>query len=316
MMLQMGNKTIDKKRHYLPAGSIGYFSSEPNLRRLRDSRVHVLRKKADTPFITTAANVGYGTAIYGYGKGEFFDHDSYFKGAERLVHGPVDSIRSTRGRWLQADDWSKLAWYITTLIARGPDAEKGLERLVEKGWKTDRISMGYPLNAQRISSAVVRARWEFVKSPWRDFVLDDRGITGLVWRPWHSHAYFIPLRKNFGVVVGQAPYKKQLKWFSDSWHISIRTRLLLPNQVDGTNAITWHAAREQIFGPNDRQLLKARSQSQRVSSENQKISQAYEAAQLMGLSASDRRKDEMLLLSILGGIKRPDDTDKEHYLTI
>src|SRR5258708_5765223 len=148
-------KQKDKKRHYLPAATIGYFSADTSPERLRKRLVWVLRKKTNTPRLDEAENVGFGKLIYGYGKGDLFDGDNYFKAAEPWIHQPVDRIMASADSWMPADDWAKLAWYITIQITRNPDLELGAKDLVEAiGWKPDRWGVGYFLNAQRTSAAV------------------------------------------------------------------------------------------------------------------------------------------------------------------
>jgi hypothetical protein len=70
---------MDKKRNYIPAATISYFSAEASPEQLRKRLVWVLRKNGDTPRLDEAENVGFGKLIYGYGKGHLLDLDGYFK---------------------------------------------------------------------------------------------------------------------------------------------------------------------------------------------------------------------------------------------
>ncbi len=307
----------DKKLHYLPAATIGYFSANTSPEQLRKRLVWVLRKNSDTPRLDEAENVGFGKLIYGYGKGELFDLDDYFKPAEVWIHQPVDRIMASVSSWIPADDWTKLAWYITIQITRNPDLEQGIEDIVKEGvWSRSKVGVGYPLNTQRTSTAVIRARWEFVWSPDRDFILGDRGITGMYVPRWETNGYFVPLRKNFGVMLGPAPYKKTLKWSDGSWQIDIPAYTAPAEFTDEINLVTWHAARQEIYGSNKEQLREVKALADSVPQSIQAIAPRYEAAQLLGLDLQERMKDEMLLLSLLFGIKEPENKSEVMHLTV
>lgn len=301
------SKPRDIKRHYLPAAVIGYFAADQSPVRSRERVVWVLRKASGRPRQASAESVGFEKSIYGYGKGSIFDHDDYFKFAEAYAHSPVEIIMRAASPWANADAWVQLAWYITIQITRGPDLEHEISQtLAERGWNLDRISAGYPLNAQRISAAVLRARWEFVWSPDRDFILGDRGITGIYHPWWRTVSYFMPLRKNFGVILGPAPHRKQLRWFNEAWHVEIESRTLDSEGTDKFNQVMWHGARSEIYGSSGDQLLLVKQAAHTVPQEIQNIAPKYEGAQLLGLTVHERMNDEMLLLRLLGGIRIPE----------
>jgi hypothetical protein len=207
-----------------------------------------MRKGGGEPRLSTAEKVGYMKRIYGYGKVFGMDHDEYFKDSESCVHGPVDNLMKSTFPWVDAASWIQLAWYATALIARGPDLEQRAARTaIELGWQEE-WSVGYPLNSQRISSAVLRARWQFIYSPDGDFVLGDRGIAGIYHAQWGTFGYFMPLRRNFGIILGRAPYEKQIKWDNEAWWIEIEILRISGDIADRFNQIMWHAAREEIYG--------------------------------------------------------------------
>ena len=257
-------KQKDKKRHYLPAATIGYFSADTSPERLRKRLVWVLRKKTDTPRLDEAENVGFGKLIYGYGKDDLFDGDNYFKAAEPWIHQPVDRIMASPDSWVPADDWA----------------------------------------------------WEFVQSPNRDFILGDRGITGTYVTRWETNGYFVPLRKNFGVMLGPAPYPKTLQWSDGTWRIDIPAYTAPADFTDQINHVTWHAARQEVYGPNREQLLEVKALADSVPPSIQAIAPQYEAAQLLGLDLQKRMKDEMLWLKLLFGMNGPEDKSEIMYLTV
>jgi hypothetical protein len=233
------------RRHHLPAGHIGYFSADETTPRRRMRRVCVLDKAENRTFWSLAQNVGCANRIYGYGKE--WDWDRYLSGAEPFIHEPVDRLMRDGPDHFKLDDWAKLAWYITLLFARGPDLEYEIEqRVAETGMDPRRISPGYIINAQRIGSAIVRARWGVMWSNELDLVLGDRGITGMYLRRVQAYGYFIPLRRNFGVVITAGPHPKQVRWSGQDWEIAIESSIASGNRP---NMWTWLASRKQTYGP-------------------------------------------------------------------
>lgn len=309
-------KRPDQKRHYLPAAAIGYFSPEPNLLKRRESMVYIFRKDNGLIRYDKAKNVGYSKHIYGYGKGPVHDHDGYFKGGEVMITEPVERLVMTTGDWFNADDWVKLAWYISTQINRGPDLEAELSKIItDKGWPAENVAVGYPLNGQRTSSAVLRARWQFVRTSNHEFVLGDRGITGFSHGEWKSYAYFVPLRKDFGVLLGPAPFRKQIKWLDGKWQINIDAMICKDDMTDLLNKYTFHAARQELYGSHEDTLTQIAECAKQMPAKLAEIATKYEGAQFLGLTVSERMKDELLLLSLLGGIRAPE-PGEDYELTV
>jgi len=117
-------------------------------------------------------------------------------------------------------------------------------------------------------------------------------------------------------MLGPAPYNKTLKWFDESWHIDILTYTAPAKFTDEINLVTWHAARQEIYGSNKEQLLEVKALADSVPQSIQAIAPRYEAAQLLGLDLQERMKDEMLLFRILFGIKEPENKSEVTHLTI
>lgn len=289
-----------KRRHYLPAGHIGYFSPFASPASLRERLVCVLVKAQNRTYWSKAANVGFARGIYGFGK--YWDWDSYFSGAEAFLHKPVDNLIASGPNSFKVEDWARLAWYITTLIARGPDLEYRIDQMVRKtGSDPRQISPGYVLNAQRIGSAVVRARWEFVWSLDYPFVLGDRGVTGIAYTRWQQYAYFVPLRPTFGVILGAGRRPKPIRWNGSEWLIEVEHCGIRAEEL---NRWTWQASRVQTYGPSEEQLRKLPGDPQ--ADEIRNIAQAYEGAALLEGSLRERMEDELLLLKLLGGLGPPE----------
>jgi hypothetical protein len=165
-------KKKDRRRHYLPAHLIGSFSPEDVSLPKRDRSIYVLRHNAAQARLDVAKNVGLKAGIYGYGKGATFDHDDMFKSSERGSGEPVDNLIAAPTGKILANDWLCLADYVASQITRGPDAEYELEANIQKdSLDPARVSMGYPMNYLRISSAVIRAEWEFIKNPDNNFII-------------------------------------------------------------------------------------------------------------------------------------------------
>lgn len=289
------------RRHYLPAGHIGYFSPVASPVKLRKRAICVLDKDRDRTFWTSAERVGFAKRIYGYSK--HWDWDSYFQGSEVCIHQPVENLIADGPRGFRLIDWTRLAWYIAMLIARGPDLEYKLAQIArETGQDPRRITPGYVIDAQRIGSAVVRARWEFVWSQDRDLVLGDRGVAGFYHPRWGTFAYFVPLRRNLGVSVGAGPYAKRVTWTGAEWSIEIGSSLAVGNLP---NCWTWHSSRKQLYGADPGPLLALRNEARAVPEELRPIAQLYQGAQLLGGSVEDRIRDEVVLLNLLAGTPAP-----------
>lgn len=296
---------VDVKRHYLPAASIAYFGFGEPPQRLRKRPLWVLRKSGGTPYQTAAERVAFEKGIYGYGKGSPLDLDYYFKPAESLAHQPVSTLMQGTPGEADARAWVDVVWYISILFARGIDLEHKISHLPKTGnFSLERMGAGYPFIAQRISAAVLRARWQLAWSLDQNFILGDRGVTGTYFPKWASTGYFVPLRHNFGVMLGAAPFKKQLKWSGDSWKIEIDSVELSAGQADRINRVTWHAARNEVYGGNADQLTRVREAAGTVRHPIVEIAPRYENAQLLGLTPQERMKDELLSLKV-GGLKKP-----------
>jgi hypothetical protein len=300
------HKKTDRRRHYLPAHLIGSFSADEETLPKRNRPIYVLRHSTDQPRSDFARNVGLKTGIYGYGKGPMFDHDSMFRSSEKGSGRAVDSLAAARPGELVAKDWVQLADYITSQITRGPDAEFELEKNIQKdGLDPARISMGYPMNYMRISSAVIRAEWEFVRCAEDTFILGDRGIAGFYDSDRKSYGYFVPLRKNFGVRLYKAPFEKLLDWRDGEWYINIPVQTITQTQADALNRLTYLSSRSEVYGPDADQLLQIREECIDMPEQAKTIAQNYDGAQYLGLSIQERMDDEMLLNSLRAGIVPP-----------
>ena len=294
----------DTRRHFLPAGSIGYFSFARQPPQLRKRPIYVLRKERSQPYITTPENVGLRKHLYGYGRE--WDWDSYFKTGERYVHQPVDALMKAGPGQFDLQDWIRVVWYVSTLITRGPDLEFEVERkAIQMGIDPRTASPGYILNAQRAGVAVLRARWALEWSIERDFIFPDRGVTGLFYPPWDTYAYHIPLRKNFAVLLGAGPYPKKAVPAANTWQIQLEYQMRRAAGTDVINSLAWLASRDECYGPNSSQLLQAREQAAQLPEQSRAVAQAYGGAQLLGLSVEERMRDELLLLSLVAGVRPP-----------
>lgn len=297
-----------KKRHVIPAGHIGLFSNEIDSKRLRRSRVCVLRRSIAKPFLTTAENVGYRKYFYDYQGG--WDFDGYFRGFEPFLYLPVDSLINGHSNVVPLKEWVRVAAYLASLITRGPDLEEDLNQMAADG-KIDRTraSVGYPINFQKTSAAVLRARWALEWSPEREFVLPDRGITGLAFGTWNSYVYHFPLRKNFAVLVGRGPYQKPLHFRDGEWWIQLEGGIRLNENTASVNSVAWLASRNECYGSGADLLLDARQRATSLPLEVQEIAQAYQGTVLLGLSKEEQMRDFLLIYRLLGGLGSPGDEE-------
>ncbi|HEY8319829.1 MAG TPA: hypothetical protein VIG76_13480 [Amnibacterium sp.] len=303
------------KRHHVPAASIGYFAEHPVLERLRKSIVAVHRLGPDVTFMTKAENVGFGRDLYRGEMIEGLDNDRYFASFERLAHAPVDAIDASPSGELPADAWVAVAAYITSQFTRAPDLERSLDELAEEtGIPRERIDVGYAMNTQRVASAVFRARWEFFRSDNIDFILNDRAIAALRYGDWDMFGYWIPLRKRLGVRLAGGPYPKRLYRGDGSWKIDIPITTIEDLQVENLNRWTWCGAVDEVYGPSTAQLGEVKHQAAPMINDVQDTARHIEGAGLLTLPQSQRRDDEWLLFSLLGGIADPDTEEDERTI--
>jgi hypothetical protein len=308
------------KRHHVPAACIGYFSETPKAIR-RKSMVAVHRFVPDVNFMARAENVGFSRDIY---RGSPFpeggwDNDNYLATFENMAHKEVDRIGSSPSGAISANDWIRVAAYVTSQFARAPDLELSLDILAEEmGMSRENMDVGYLMNLPRVGSAVLRARWEFVRSPSIDFILNDRAIAGIRYGDWDSFGYFIPLRKRFGIRLAGGPFPKQITRVNGEWKIKIPIVELEDFQVDQLNRWTWCGAVAEVYGPSIEHLDHVRAQvsSGSMWDDVRELARKIEGASLLTLSNSQRVADEWLLLSLLGGIREPEQGIENVHLSV
>ncbi len=160
-------------RHCMPAGSIGYFSRQLKVKR-RNRSIFVCRKASGKIFSQRPDNVGWKPKVYGQGKGPWMDFDNYFKRFESLNNDTISALLRGTGKYQDADIWLRLATYVSSLIARNPDTE--LTLLKTEYGENPNISVGYPVDMQRIAGAIYRTRWLIATCREDELILPDRGF--------------------------------------------------------------------------------------------------------------------------------------------
>lgn len=299
-------KQKDRRRHYLPAHLIGSFSADEATLPKRNRSLYILRDDTDVARFDRAQNAGLKNGIYGYGKAATFDHDEMFKSSEKGCGQPVDSLSAASAGEFLANDWVSLADYVTSQITRGPDAEYELAANIQKdGWNPARVSMGYPMNYIRISSAVIRAQWEFVRNPANNFILGDRGIAGFYDFDHKTYGYFMPLRKDFGIRLYKAPFDKSLTWRNGQWYIDLPVTTINAGQATALNRLTYMSSRAEVYGLDADQLLALRADCADMPKDAIELTRHYDGAQYLGLTLPERMDNEMLLMSLRAGIPPP-----------
>ena len=209
-----------------------------------------------------------------------------------------------------------MAAFITTQFTRDPNLEAELdERAEERGIPRDQLDVGYILNTQRVASAVLRARWEFLRTP-KDLILNDRAVSAVQFGDWDLRGYFIPLRKDFGVRIAGGPYPKQIIWSGSEWSITIPVARLSEEQTDNLNRWTWCGADAELYGSSLELLAEIEEQATPMKDDIPNLSQYISGAGLLGASAEERREDEMLLIKVLGGINPPDNANDAPTLVV
>jgi hypothetical protein len=241
--------------------------------------------------------------IYGAGKGDWFDHDNYFKPYEALNSIDLDPMLNSRSEWLDADSWIKLAAYVASRLTRDIDAELST-MAVSAQWR--KWSMGYPLDFQRISGAVLRTRWALVSCA-EEFILSDRGFYGIL-PIWEGPALFVPLRPHVGALIGGgARYQKQILWQDGRWMINVPALSVAPQVVGILNAVAWASSRSECYASHARLLSAARVDGQHAPPPLVDLGHASKYVHdILGSDIHQLMEDEMLMFKILGGIRVPE----------
>ena len=165
-----------------------------------------------------------------------------------------------------------------------------------------------------MASAVLRARWEFVRTS-KDLILNDRAVSAVQFGDRGLRGYFIPLRKDFGVrIAGGQP--KQITWEVAEWRINIPIARIDQEQTDNLNRWTWCGAASEVYGSTLGLLTEIEVQGRPMRDALPRLSQYIIGAGLLAATDQERRDDEMLLISLLGGINPPEHSDDAPTLVI
>jgi hypothetical protein len=307
------------RRHHLPAAAIGRFSFDTTKPKRRNRPVWVLRNGVAEPFVQSPENVGFVEGLYGYGTS--IDNDNFFKASEDFVHQPVDNIcrqigDNTIGTY-KISDWAKVAWYISTLFMRGPEFEEAAKQQVDMAFGAGKVPtmMLYEWSTKKLSSAVMRANWQFVANVENDFILPDRGVTGMCWFDLKTFGYVVPLRPHFGVKLGPAPSPKLVKWDGTDWVIDIPTKLVGKGFGQAMNGLSYIASRKECYGSSAELLTKARDRAGDVPEFVREMSQNYQSGVYLGLNRErDEAEQEILMNLAFNGPRDPAAGDVTEFL--
>lgn len=246
------NNSNKSKRHYLPAASIGFFSAHPKKRR-RKSCVAVLRQGVYGIKMMTAENVGWAHGIYGQGKtGLLADCDKYFSKFERLNNSKLDCILTGISNYVNAQFWLQISYYISSLIARNPDLELSKTNL----FSNDNINVGYCMDMQRITSAILRARWMLINSDDAEFILPDRGISFInLAQRGMKIAICVPIRRHSLLLIGGDGIQRKILFRTDDqWLTRLEHTKINRDEVYTINACMMTNARKECYASNAKTL--------------------------------------------------------------
>lgn len=289
------------RRHFMPAGSIGYFSSDQEGPR-RDRRIFCRRKNGAVAYQTKPDKVAWSRTVYGAGKDALNDHDDYFSPFEQLNDDAVTDLLEDRCRWKDANIWVRLAGYVASRLTRTPDTEFELAETMSD-WGSPHVTVGYPMDMQRMSASVLRTRWELVSIKDYELILNDRGFAGFFHSEWDAAALVVPLRPHYAVVIGGGQrHQKQLRWSDEKWQIELPTHYLARSLVEDLNTLLWFGARDECYA-SDGQLLDDAVSDESPGPEVRDLADARPyVLGILGSSLEERMADELLLLRLLPGI--------------
>ncbi|MFK0071893.1 hypothetical protein [Arthrobacter woluwensis] len=305
-----------ERRHFLPANSIGYFSplrqqhvQKGAKGRRRNRAVWVLRRGQTKARQDTPNRVANARDVYHPGMGPHYDVDNYFKVFESMNDEAVTSLLLEQAERKSFNAWIRLAAYVSSRIARNPDAEFRLVQDEDNPWQPEQRGIGYVMAMQRISAAVLRARWAFLISDHEDFIINDRGFTGLLVPPWKSPGLLVPLRKKCAVVLGTGPFPKPTSWTGIDWQIEIPSHSVTDEQMRRYNALSWIGCRDEAYGSSAEALCAARDMHTSVPDQMHSLALADAMFTILGGTIEDHMRDELLLLRLVNGLPDPIDFD-------
>jgi hypothetical protein len=296
------------RRHYVPAAYIGHFSADPNLGNLRRSKIAAHRFDPPADFESAPQNVEFFPGAYRVipwvvDPGVSIQHGFSSLAAHALR--PVDRLRGSSSNDLPADEWAKVAAFVASLFVPYPVLDAALnKRPRDMRVPRDLADVGYSRNTQRIVSAVLRARWECLRTP-KDLILNDRAVSAVQFRDWGRSGYFIPLRKDFGVRITRGPYPKQITWNGSDWRIAIPVATLSEEQTDNLNRWTWFLAVDEVYGSSLRLLAEIEERATAAIGAPVDFHDIMVAG-ILGASDQERLEDQVLLFRLLGEIDPPE----------
>jgi len=310
------------KRHFVPAALIGRFSSETSLP-IRNRKVCVLRRGIPHTFQRAAGNVACKRNLYADSK---FDLDGHVSAPEKKVWAALAHLDPRADGTCHADSWITVAWFVATLFARSPDFRDDMDARISamfgetpliKEVISSQNEMIRVIELQRLSGAVLRARWELVVSLEQSFITNDLGMSFLWHSGWNSGAYLVPLDRRHAVIVGGGRFGKLINWTDDQWRIEIPQAIVDVPKVNSFNWASWAIARNEAYGPTIEMMDAIRAVAgDSPDQPDLNFMRDFRAGRFLGSSSSERREDEMLLYQVIGGIRKPSDPASPDILTV
>lgn len=203
------------RRHFLPANSIGYFSSmasdeapKGKRRRRRNRPIWVLRRGQQEPRQDVPNNVAHSREVYHPGMGPMFDADKFFSPFEVMNDDAVTELLADPSPDKTFSVWVRLAAYVASRITRNPDAEFAMAADENFPWPKESRGIGYRLNMQRTCAAVLRTGWELITCKDAEFIINDRGFVGVIDPVWRGPALVVPLRKDAAALLGSGSHSR------------------------------------------------------------------------------------------------------------
>lgn len=310
----MGAAESRDRRHFLPASSIGYFSSMASTeipkgkrRRRRNRPIWVLRKGQLEPRQDIPNNVAHSRDVYHPGMGPMFDVDKFFSSFEAMNDDAVTGFLAESTPEKTFNVWVRLAAYIAARITRNPDAEFAMAADDNFSWSRETSGIGYQMNMQRTCAAVLRTRWDLIVCRDADFVINDRGFAGILDPVWRGPALLVPLRKDTAALLGSGkPFQKPITWDGSAWKIRIPTRVASNDLLRKYNALSWWGAREEIYGSSAEGLRAAAALYSDVPEPVKSLARGDAMFNILGVGLEQRMRDEQLLYNFLGGWADPE----------
>ncbi len=272
-------------------------------------------------FPQKAEQVGYERDLYTLKRQGFFAHpdkpldplliDHCWAAVEARLPDAVEALLAS-GPWLDASLWAQtLVPFVAELFVRGPDfnerfrqrwaplrAEtKAGDMLDEILASSDNTNFARVLEAQRLLSPVLRARWTLLTVTGERLVTSDLGVALLGRSTTGQRGYVVPLDPEHALCLEPRTTPRLLFPIRGTWWVPLFTETIGGPEARTVNSAVARFAPRELYGPTpdavSRYLTAMRTR------------EAKALPELLWGGSAELRRNELDLLDIIAAINQP-----------